>query len=106
MKKLLVFLILLVSLQVFAQEKSKITVKSTEKNAGVIFVTIVDGKKTVDLNCNEGFSGCKAPQPGEYWMVKLPENHGVYECQNVDLFPASADPETADKVGEYCLPEK
>jgi hypothetical protein len=36
----------------------------------------------------------------------LPKNHGVYDCQNVDLFDRDADPETADKVGEFCLIEK
>lgn len=105
MKKLLVCLILLISVQVLAEEKTKVTVKSSEKNNGVIIVTINDGKKLAELNCNDGFPGCFAPKPGEYWLVKLPKNRGVYECQNVDLFPGSvADTETADKVGEYCLP--
>ena len=104
MKKLLVCLILLMAVQVWAQDKAKVTVKSTEKNNGVIIVTINDGKKSVDLNCNDGFPSCAAPKAGEYWMVKLPKNRGVYDCQNVDLFPASADPDSADKIGEYCLP--
>jgi hypothetical protein len=39
-------------------------------------------------------------------MVTLPKNHGVYECQNVDLFPGASDPDDAKKVGEYCLLEK
>lgn len=109
MKKLLVCLILFMSVQVFAQEKSdksKVTVKSSETVSGVILVTINDGKKSLDLNCNEGFPQCAAPKAGDYWMVKLAKNHGVYECQNVDLFQATEDPETAEKVGEYCLPEK
>ena len=104
MKKLLVCLVLLMSVQLFAEEKSKITVKGSEKNSGVIIVTINDGKKSVELNCNDGFPHCAAPKPGEYWMVRLPKNHGVYECQNVDLFQATDDPDTAEKVGEYCLP--
>lgn len=106
MKKIWVGLILLISVTGWAVEKTKITVKSSEKSSGVIIVTINDGKKAVDLNCNEGFPHCSAPKPGEYWMVMLPKNHGVYECQNVDLFPGASDPETGDKVGEYCLPEK
>jgi hypothetical protein len=105
MKKLLVCLMLLMAVQVWAQEKSKVTVKSTEKNGGVIFVTIKDGSKTVDLNCNEGFPNCTAPKPGDYWMVRLPKNHGVYECQNVELFPGdSEDTDNSEKVGSYCLP--
>jgi|NGEPerStandDraft_6_1074524.scaffolds.fasta_scaffold31779_2 hypothetical protein len=106
MKKLLVCLILLISVQVLAGEKMKVTVKSTEKNSGVIIVAVNDGKKMAELNCNEGFPECAAPKPGEYWMVTLPKNHGVYECQNVDLFPGASDPDDAKKVGEYCLLEK
>ncbi len=105
MKTLLVCLILFVSMHVLAEEKTKVTVKGSEKTNGVIVVTINDGKKLAELNCNDGFPGCTAPKPGEYWLVKLPKNRGVYECQNVDLFPGTAeDTESADKVGEYCLP--
>jgi hypothetical protein len=106
MKKLLVCLILMISIQAFADDKSKVTVKSTEKNSGVVIVSINDGKRTVELNCNDGFPGCTAPKNGEYLMVKLPKNHGVYDCQNVDLFQPDADPETTEKIGEYCLIEK
>ena len=81
MKKLIVGLVLLMAVQVWAQEKTKITVKSTEKNNGVVFVTIKDGAKSVDLNCNEGFPNCTAPKAGEYWMVTLPKNRGVHECK-------------------------
>ncbi len=104
MKKLLVCLILLMAVQVWAQDKTKVTVKSTEKSSGVVIVTINDGKKSVDLNCNEGFPSCAAPKAGEYLMVKLPKNHGVYDCQCVDLFPIDSDPDSAEKIGEYCLP--
>ena len=103
MKKLLVFLTLLISVQVFAEEKVKVTVKSTEKNNGVVIVTINNNGKSTELNCNDGFPGCAAPKPGEYWMVKLPKNRGVYDCQNVDLFPGNVEIETAEKIGEYCV---
>lgn len=106
MKKLLVCLVLLNGLQLLAQDKTKITVKSAEKNSGVIIVTINDGKKNFELNCNDGFPQCAMPKPGDYLMVKLPANHGVYDCQDVDLFPSGADPDTAEKTGEYCLTEK
>ncbi len=105
MKKLLVYMVLLVSVQVLAEEKTKVTVKSIEKNNGVVIVTINDGKKSTELNCNDGFPGCASPKLGEYWLVKLPKNHGVYDCQNVDLFPGTVDDtDSAAKVGEYCLP--
>ena len=106
MKKLLVCLIVMISIHALADEKVKVTVKSTEKNSGVVIVTINDGKKNVELNCNDGFPGCTAPKSGEYWMVMLPKNHGVYDCQNVDLYPGTADPESAEKTGEFCLIEK
>ena len=106
MKNLLVCLIVMISIQAFADEKVKVTVKSTEKNSGVVIVSVNDGKKTLELNCNDGFPGCTSPKSGEYWMVRLPKNHGVYECQNVDLFPGTADPETDEKTGEFCLIEK
>lgn len=106
MKKLLVCLILMISIQALADEKTKVTVKSTEKNSGVVIVSINNGKGNVELNCNDGFPGCAVPKNGEYWMVKLPKNHGVYDCQNVDLFAPDSDPETAEKVGEFCLIEK
>ena len=105
MKKLLVCLLLMTAVQAWAQDnKTKVTVKSTEKNNGVIIVTINDGKKSVDLNCNDGFPSCAVPKAGEYWMVKLPKNRGVYDCQCVDLFPVTANPESDDKLGEYCMP--
>lgn len=106
MKKLIACLILLVSVQVLADEKLKVTVKSTEKSGNVILVSVNDGKKLAELNCNEGFPSCAAPKPGEYWMVMLPKNHGIYECQNVDLFQGNADPDSGTKIGEYCLGEK
>ena len=94
------------AVQAFADEKVKVTVKSTEKNSGVVIVNINDGKKTLELNCNDGFPQCTAPKPGEYWMVMLPKNHGVYECQNVDLYPGNTDPDSGNNTGEYCLIEK
>jgi hypothetical protein len=39
-------------------------------------------------------------------MVRLPKNHGVYDCDNVDLYTQSTDPETGNKVGEYCISGK
>jgi hypothetical protein len=38
-------------------------------------------------------------------MVRLPKNRGMYDCQNVDLYPRTADPENEEKLGEYCLNE-
>jgi len=87
------------------------TVRSTEVVTGVVIVsgqmTAVGGRRTsVELQCNKGFLMCKAPQPGTYVMVRLPKNRGPYDCANVDLYPEGADPQTSEKIGEYCLIQK
>lgn len=112
MKKVLILLVFLVAIQLIAQDKSTITVKKTEVNNGVVIVTIMpaatagQAKASYELNCNKGASSCTAPEAGNYLMVRLPKNWGMYDCANVDLYPASADPDTSQKIGEYCLVEK
>ena len=87
------------------------TVRSTEVVTGVVIVsgqmTTTVGKRTsVKLQCNKGISMCNAPQPGTYVMIRLPKNRGTYECANVDLYLEGADPETSEKIGEFCLIQK
>jgi hypothetical protein len=112
MKKTIFLLVLMAVAQLAAQEKSNITVKSTEVNSGVVIViatqalTPEQAKASFALHCNKGASSCKAPEPGSYIMVRLPKNWGMYDCANVDLYSSSADPATSQKVGEYCLIEK
>jgi hypothetical protein len=111
MKRIIILLAFMVSIQLVAQDKSTITVKKSELNNGVVIVTIVQqateqAKASAELNCNKGQTACKSPAPGSYVMVRLPKNWGMYDCANVDLYPASADPETSEKIGEYCLIEK
>lgn len=112
MKKALILLVLAVSVQVMAQDQTTITVKNCEVNNGVVIITAIRAatsdqtKLSLELHCNKGASGCKAPEAGTYLMVRLPKNWGMYDCQNVDLYPTSADPATAQKIGEYCLNEK
>ena len=110
--KALILLMLASGIPLMAQDQSTITVKNSEVNNGVVIVTAVQAptegqpKASLQLNCNKGASACKAPEPGTYLMVRLPKNWGMYDCQNVDLYAASADLATAQKVGEYCLNEK
>ncbi|SRR5581483_2029365 len=99
----LVFVVIFASLVLWAQDKSPVTVKSSQVVSGVVLVTISENGKTFDLQCNDGHAYCKPVKPGEYQMIRLPKNRGMYDCQNVDLFPPSANPETDDKLGEYCL---
>ncbi len=111
MKKAMVLLVLMVAVQMAAQDKSTITVKGSEVSGGVIIITATEsgdgqGKGSLALHCNKGASACKAPEPGSYVMVRLPKNWGMYDCANVDLYPSGADPSTSQKIGEYCLNEK
>ncbi len=103
MKKLVAVVVFLVAVQVIAQDKSQITVKSVDKNNGVVLITVSENGKTLELQCNEGASFCTAVKPGEYQMVRLPKNRGLYDCQNVDLFKSGADTTNDDRIGQYCL---
>ena len=108
MKKNILLFIVLVAVQLLALDKTLITVKDSSVNNGVIIVTIREGGKPQELQCNQSAPNCTAPKPGDYWMVRLPKNHGLYDCANVDLYPQSVDPENeeAQVFGEYCLAEK
>ncbi|HLI62477.1 MAG TPA: hypothetical protein VKV05_03685 [Terriglobales bacterium] len=112
MKKTIILLVLMLGARLLAaQEQSTITVKKTATSNGVVILTVLPAaanaaKASFELHCNEGASDCRAPEPGSYLMVRLPKNWGMYDCNNVDLYPAAADPATSQKVGEYCLIEK
>lgn len=106
MKKSVLLLTLFMTMLAFAVEKSLITVKDSSSTNGVVIVSISEGGKRYDLQCNQSAAFCVAPKAGNYWMVRLPKNHGLYDCTDVDLYPQSADPESGDKLGEYCLNEK
>lgn len=73
---------------------------------------ILKASKAYQLQCNQGASGCTNLKSGNYLMVELPKNFGMYECSNVEIYPASAAtpdtsaPDKDNKLGEYCLIEK
>jgi hypothetical protein len=112
MKQTLILLLLVVGVQAVAQDKSTITVKNSTVVSDVIVINITQstvadkGKASFELRCNKGPSSCKAPEPGTYQMVRLPKNWGMYDCENVDLYSASADVATDQKIGEYCIIQK
>ena len=113
MKKAIILLVFAAGIQLLAQDKSTtITVKKTELSNGVVIVAVAQeatdnqAKASYELHCNKDASFCKAPPPGSYLMVRLPKNWGMYDCANVDLYAASADPNKDQKIGEYCLLEK
>ncbi len=106
MKKWVVVILLLCSVQVLAADKSLVTIKNSSVSGNVVIVTISDEGKSYDLQCTKTAPFCQTPESGSYWMVRLPKNHGVYDCDNVDLYTQSTDPETGNKVGEYCISGK
>ena len=108
----LVVFLLFGSVEVSAQEKSFITVKGSELNNGVVILNVLKASKAYRLQCNQGAPGCTNLQNGNYLMVELPENFGMYECRDVEVYPRSAatadttPPDKDKKLGEYCLVEK
>jgi hypothetical protein len=102
MKKEILF-VLLFAMALWAQDKTQVTVKKTQSGSGVVLVTVAENGKQLDLQCTEQQAWCTAVKTGDYQMVRLPKNHGMYDCQNVDLFSSTADVDNDQKLGEYCL---
>ena len=101
-----ILIALFTAAQALAQVKSQITVKNSAVNNGVVIVTAQTGRASLELQCNKDITGCRVLASGDYVMVRLPRNHGVYDCAKVDIYPKSADPDATDKLGEYCLIEQ
>ncbi|HXX27355.1 MAG TPA: hypothetical protein VEI99_02765 [Terriglobales bacterium] len=90
-----------------AQEKELITVRNVEVNNGVVLITAQGEKTPIELQCNKDFLGCTVLKPGGYLMVRLPKNHGPYECSNVTVYEKGQNPDTlGTQVGSYCIAEK
>lgn len=106
MKRVFFIFVFMLTVFALAQEVSQVTIKSSEVNTGVVIITAVSQGKTLELQCNQGMTGCKVPQPGSYVMVRLPKNQGMYHCDNVEIFLNGSDPATAQRVGAYCLTQK
>ena len=106
MRTAIILVALFIATQTLAQDKSPITVKNSVVNNGVVIVMAQTGRASFELQCNKDIAGCRVLEPGDYVMVRLPRNHGMYDCANVDVYPKSADPVATDKLGEYCLIEQ
>lgn len=107
-KRILFFLLALFLLfgtvEIWAQERSYITVRGNELNNGVVIIDILQAGKAYELQCNEGASSCTALKNGRYQMVELPRNFGMYDCKDVEVYAESAvNPGKDKKLGEYCL---
>jgi len=99
--------VILATAQALAQDKTPVKVKSSEVVTGVVIVHVQKEGKSLDLQCNAGGGTCKALQSGNYLMVELPKNYGMYDCKNVEMYRGDQDkPEAAEKIGDYCLVEK
>lgn len=93
--------------QAFAQEKTPVKVKSSEVVTGVVIVHVQKDAKSLDLQCNEGAGFCIVLPSGNYLLVELPKNYGMYDCKNVEIYRADqSKAESAEKIGAYCLVEK
>jgi len=108
MRKAIIFivLVLLGSAAAGAQEKSVISVKDNFVSSGTLVLEVTVADKPARLQCNEGSMACAVLKAGKYQMVKLPKNYGLYDCQNVDVFAETANPESDQRLGEYCLVQK
>jgi len=95
-----------------AQERSHIMVRGSELNNGVVILDVLKANKAYQLQCNQGAPGCTPLKNGNYQLVELPKNFGMYECRDVEVYPESAAtpdaaaPDKGQKLGEYCLVEK
>ncbi len=106
MRKAIVLFLFLATVILVAQEKSTIVVKDSGTYTGVVVITATSSGKTIELQCNQASTSCTLLKGGNYVMVTLPKNHGMYDCQNVDVYAERADLTSAEKIGEYCLMQK
>jgi len=90
-----------------SQERELITVKSAEVNNGVVLIAAQGERTSIELQCNKDFLGCAVLKPGTYLMVRLPKNHGPYECANVTVYAKGASLDTVgEQLGSYCIADK
>ena len=102
----LFLLVSAITVLVLAQEQKTITVKESATVSGVVIVSGDMEGKPFELQCNVSSPSCQGLKPGKYQMVQLPKNHGMYDCQNADVFEIGKDPGTDQRLAEYCLTVK
>ena len=79
--------------------------KESTVATGVVIVTVDLHGKSVDLQCTRSMPACTELKTGKYVMVQLPKNRGLYDCQNVDVFPADRQDTTTGAARGRVLPE-
>ena len=107
----LTFFVALGAIQVCAQVKSHIAVRSSDLNNGVVVMTVQKASKEYQLQCNKDAPSCTTLRNGNYQMVELPIGFGLYDCKDVEVYSESAGmpdnaPEKDKRLGEYCLVQK
>jgi hypothetical protein len=85
------------------QATSKITVTGSDATNGVVIVRVQQNSKDFELQCNQNLLSCAKLKKGDYAMVELPKNFGIYECRDVEVYSDAPQPSKANKLGEYCL---
>lgn len=90
------------------QEKRElITVKSAQESNGVVIIEGQGEKAPLELQCNKDILSCVSLKAGQYVMVRLPRNRGMYDCANVTVYAKTADSATlGEELGGYCVNEK
>lgn len=106
MRAIILLFAMLAAGQVGPSDKSTITVKQTSVSGDVVVITIQEAGKPFELQCTKNAPYCVVPQAGDYVMVRLPKNHGYYDCANVELYQKSAAEGNSDSLGQYCINEK
>ena len=107
----LAFLVVLAGPRSLAEGRSQVKIKGTKTVNGVVVVDVVRAGKTVSVQCNDGQPACNPLKAGDYWLLELPENHGMYDCKNVEVYPGDKDPGDEDdrdesqRLGASCLVE-
>ena len=94
------YILLICAATLFGQDKSVITVKDSTVSHGVVSVNIHQSGKPFELQCTESAPRCTAPQPGSYWMIRLPMNHGLSDCANVAICEKIRNSENPDKIAQ------
>lgn len=102
---LVLLVILLSSMRTQAQQKGElIIVKSADTSATLVSIVAQVAKQAVELQCNKGAVGCTVLQPGDYTLIRLPKNTGLYECSNVYVYQKSENLEPVGEIlGRYCI---
>jgi len=98
--------VILAARYAFAQEKTPVKVKGSVVVNKVVVVHVLKDGKPLDLQCNEGASGCAVLPSGSYLMLELPPNHGMYDCKNVEIYRGEPDKTQDEAIGAYCLVEE